>query len=73
MENEEEKIDEEVLDFNKPDFIFTPKEYHEWRQQGPFLVCKSCEVEHASYIGMGKILTGLNDEGQPILVDRDMK
>ena len=68
MENEE-KI-EEVLDFTKPDFIFKPKENHEWRQQGPYLVCKSCEIEHASYIGMGKILIGLNEEGQPIFKDR---
>jgi len=60
----------EVLDFNKPDFVFQPKEHHDWRQQGPYLVCKSCEIEHASYIGMQKLLVGLNDKGQPILKDR---
>lgn len=70
MKNEEENIEQEVLDFNKPAFTFTPKEHHEWRQQGPFLICKSCEIEHASYLGMQKIMVGLNDEGQPILEDR---
>lgn len=64
MENEE-KI-EEVLDFTKPDFIFKPKENHEWRQQGYYLICKSCEIEHASYIGNEKLLVGLNDDGTPI-------
>ena len=68
MENEE--IKEEVLDFTKPAFEFRPKEHHDWRQQGPFLVCKSCEIEHATYIGMQKIMVGLNDDGQPILKDR---
>ena len=68
MENEE--IQEEVLDFTKPAFEFRPKEHHDWRQQGPFLVCKSCEIEHATYIGMQKIMVGLNDDGQPILKDR---
>lgn len=68
---ENEDILQEVLDFNKPDYVFKPKEHHEWRQQGPFLICKSCEIEHATHIGMKKLLTGLNDEGQPILVDRD--
>lgn len=73
MKNEEEQVEQEVLDFSKPDFVFRPNEYHEWRQQGPFLVCKSCDIEHASYIGMQKLLTGLSEDGKPILVDRDMK
>jgi hypothetical protein len=62
-----EKNDTEVLDFNKADFVFKPNENHSWRQQGPYLVCKSCEIEHAVWIGMNKQIVGLNKKGQPIL------
>jgi hypothetical protein len=68
-DNENETITE-ILDFTKPAYEFKPKEHHDWRQRGPYLVCKSCEIEHASYIGMEKILVGLNEEGQPILKKR---
>jgi len=72
--NEDEKTEDiseqEKLDFNQPDFIFRPKEHHDWRQQGPYLVCKSCDIEHASYIGINKIMIGLNEKGQPILKNR---
>ena len=69
MQNEEEKI-EEILDFTKPDFTFTPDGNHEWRQQGPYIICKSCQLEHAIWIGMDKIMTGIDKEGQPIFEGR---
>lgn len=69
-QNEEDTKETEILDFTKADFVFEPKQYHEWRQMGPYLVCKSCEVEHASYIGMSQLLVGLDSEGVPILKDR---
>jgi hypothetical protein len=72
-ENDEEIKDDsatEVFDFSKPDYEFKPKEYHEWRQRGPFLVCTGCELEHATYIGMEKILIGLKEDGTPILKNR---
>jgi hypothetical protein len=62
--------EEEILDFNKPSFKFEPNEHHEWRQQGPYLVCKSCDLEHAQWVGMNKELIGINDKGQPILKNR---
>lgn len=68
--NEENEAETEILDFTKPSFVFEPKEVHDWRQKGPYLVCKSCEIEHAVYIGMEKILVGLNENGQPILEKR---
>jgi hypothetical protein len=69
--NEEENEQEsEVLDFTQPTFTFKPNEAHEWRQQGPYLVCKSCELSHATYIGMDKILVGLDEKGKPILKKR---
>lgn len=66
-QNEEEKQETEVLDFNKPDFNFIPKGVHDWRQQGYYIICKSCDLEHAVWIGNKRILTGINDRGEPIL------
>lgn len=65
-----DEAEEEVLDFTKPTYQFLPAQHHDWRQQGPFLVCKSCEIEHAAGIGMDKILVGLNPDGTPLLQDR---
>jgi hypothetical protein len=62
--------DEEVLNFDKPDFSFIPSGDHRWRQQGPYLVCKSCELQHAVYIGSDKIMVGLDGNGKPILKNR---
>jgi len=69
MEPKDEK-ETEVIDFSHPTFVFKPNEMHEWRQQGPYLLCKSCDLSHAVYIGMEKILVGLNEKGQPILKKR---
>lgn len=69
-QQESEKEESELLNFDKPDFVFIPKTNHEWRQQGPYLCCKSCEVEHAVWIGTNKMLTGLDRKGQPILKTR---
>lgn len=66
----EQTNEEEVLDFNKPDYEFIPGSYHQWRQQGPYLMCKSCEITHGVYIGMDKVLTGFDEENQPILKKR---
>ena len=66
-----EELEEEVLDFNSPDFTFVPKGSHDWRQQGPYLVCKSCELQHAVWVGTDKIMVGIDKKGQPIFKDRD--
>jgi len=60
----------ETLDLTKPAYEFKPNEQHDWRQQGPYCVCKSCELQHAVYVGMGKILVGLDDKGKPIFKPR---
>lgn len=73
QKNETEKVDEnivETMDFNKPNFEFIPKGVHEWRQQGYYLLCKSCELEHAVWIGADHIMVGVEDNGQPILRSR---
>jgi hypothetical protein len=64
--NNDEEIETETLDFTKPDFVFIPKGNCTWRQQGNYLVCKSCEITHASWIGPDKIMVGINEKG-PIL------
>ena len=65
MENEEPES--EQIDFTRPAYEFKPNEHHDWRQQGPFLICKSCELQHAVFIGNHKILMGLEEDGKPIL------
>lgn len=62
--------EEETLNFQEPSYKFVPKEVHEWRQQGYYLVCKSCELVHAVYIGSKKIIVGIDEQGRPILKDR---
>lgn len=42
---------------------------HEWRQRGPWLVCISCENEHATWVGREKRLVGMDEKGNPILED----
>ena len=73
MNNQTQEIDEDIqetIDFSKPDYVFLPQGTHTYRQAGPYLVCRSCEVQHASYIGMEKIMTGVTDKGEPILKKR---
>jgi hypothetical protein len=69
---EQEKNEEpiETLNFEKPDFIFIPKGVHTYVQQGYFLVCKSCEVQHAIWVGAEKLMVGVTEDGQPILKKR---
>lgn len=69
MDNED-KEEQEFVDFDKPSFKFEPNENHDWRQQGPYLVCKSCELTHAVFVGNEKILVGIDEKGKPILKSR---
>ena len=69
---EENEGEERILDFNNPDFIFEPAGRHQYRQRGPYLVCMSCELQHAVYIGVDKIMTGEKEDGTPELVDKDV-
>lgn len=67
LKNSEEK----EYDFDNPEFVFAPKGIHNWRQEGPYVVCRSCEIEHAIWIGMDKMMIGIDSDGKPILKDRD--
>jgi len=70
LENIEEKIEPETekMDFTKPDYQFIPKGC-QYRQNGIYLVCYSCDLKHAVYIGPNKMMVGETENG-PILVDR---
>lgn len=63
---EEIEVESEDLLFT-PDFTFFPKGRHVYRQQGPYLVCRGCELHHAIYIGMEHIMVGEDSEGKPVL------
>lgn len=71
-QNEEEKDDSiiEDLDFNNPSFMYKPEANHGWRQQGPYLICKDCIVEHGAWIGTDKLLIGFDEQGSPQLKTR---
>jgi hypothetical protein len=43
---------------------------HVWRQEGPYIVCDSCPVRHSFCIGIDKILTGIDRQGNPIIKKR---
>lgn len=63
----------ETFNFEKPSFVFKPNEIHSWRQQGPYLICKSCELVHGAFIGMDKMMIGIDKKGKPILKARGLK
>lgn len=72
MQQDEQKKDEkyeEELNFDNPDYVFLPKGTHHYRQQGYYLVCTSCDLRHATYIGRNKVMVGEKD-GQPIIKTR---
>ena len=68
--NQKENEVTEILDFNKPAYSFVPKGRHEWKQEGPYLVCYTCELRHAVHIGMKKMMVGIDKDGKPILKKR---
>jgi hypothetical protein len=64
------KKEETPYDFANPEYIFVPKGLHQWKQEGTYVVCRSCDIEHAIFIGMDKIMIGISEDGSPKLVDR---
>lgn len=72
--NEEQKSDIQPIieerNWETPDFTFIPKGNHLYRQEGPYLICKSCELGHATYIGMKVVMVGMDEQGQPIFKSR---
>ena len=75
MENEDITTDVipeegEEVSFDRPDFTFIPNGRHTYRQEGGYLVCKSCSLHHAIWIGMEKLMVGESGDGVPIIKNR---
>ena len=69
---QEIKAESETLNFDNPAYEFVPKGRHEWRQQGYYLICFSCDLQHAVGIGPDKIMVGVEEDGSPILKKREL-
>ncbi len=64
------ETNEAYEELNQEVYRFIPKGRHVWRQQGYYLVCKGCDLQHSIFIGADKIMVGEDNEGKPILVKR---
>ncbi len=42
---------------------------HKWRQSGVWVYCSSCDNEHGFFVGVNKKLVGIDDDGNPVIVD----
>jgi hypothetical protein len=67
-EQEIESIKEEY-NFEKPDYVFIPSGVHKFHQEGFYLICTSCDLSHATFIGKDRVMVGEKD-GQPIIKKR---
>lgn len=75
MENNNDEVDvnEEVRDEGevlRKEYEFIPSALCKYRQRGPYLICTSCEIQHATWIGMEKIMVGEDANGKPIVRSR---
>jgi hypothetical protein len=68
-EDESKPVTEE-LNFEKADYTFIPNGIHQYHQQGYYLICRSCDLVHAVFIGSEKIMVGQSEDGSPILKTR---
>lgn len=66
-EVEEAKDEGEVL---RKEYEFIPSGLCKFRQRGPYLICCSCEIQHAVWIGMDKLMVGEDESGKPIVRSR---
>lgn len=69
METQSNENNEAFEQINEVVYKFIPNGYHTWRQQGYYLVCKSCELQHSVFIGPDFLMVG-EREGKPILKKR---
>ena len=71
---EEDKLDLQPLSdeasFEHPSFKYVPNGHHDWKQQGYYLICKSCGLELAIWIGSKYLLVGIREDGMPIVKTR---
>lgn len=65
MKNEAQHIESDTRSLHN--FVRSDLSGHKWIQKGPYLICKSCDVEHGVYIGPDKMLSGYTEDGEPII------
>lgn len=67
MDND--KQSEEIVPESYPVRDFEPKQagYHDWKQNGNFIHCYSCAIQHGQDIGTKHVLMGVGGNGMPIL------
>lgn len=75
MNEQKEKNDavEEIQEYGEvlqKEYEFTPHALCKYKQRGPYLVCTSCELQHAVFIGMDKMMVGEDEDGRPIIQRR---
>jgi hypothetical protein len=68
-DTKETRTDDTFEEVNQVVYKFIPNGYHTWRQQGYYLVCKSCDLQHSVFIGPHLVMVG-EREGKPILEKR---
>jgi hypothetical protein len=62
-------VDEGDID-KHPSFQFIPKGHHDWKQEGFYLVCRSCDLDHAVWVGKDYMLVGIREDGMPLIKTR---
>ena|SRR6185312_12238658 len=56
------------------DFSPNPVTHHNWRQNGVYLECVSCEHPHGTHIGStDRLFAGTDEKGNPIFVKPRMQ
>lgn len=70
VQNEEEEDVVPETEVLEQTFEFKPSALCKYKQRGVYLVCTSCELQHAVYIGIDNIMIGEDEHGKPILEKR---
>jgi len=71
--NKEKKETEVVEDYGEvmqKEYEFIPNALCHYKQRGIYLVCVSCELQHALFIGTDRFYVGDDENGRPILVEK---
>jgi len=69
IDNEADEVQPETQIFNNIQYF--PGGEHVWKQQGPYVVCQACPLHHAVFIGIEKVMIGVDEDGKPILRDKE--
>ena len=48
----------------------TVTDKHKWIQRGTHICCDSCQTPHGFYVNVEDMLTGINEDGSPIITKK---